>query len=191
MAGARVVKVLIIPEDPTLDAHILGPVFEKLFDDLGRMARVEVLQDPHLEGIDQALHPEMVKRIVEENPMVDLFFLVVDRDCNRFQNEARAASREQEHPGRLLACLAIEEVEVWMLALHREILGERWNAVRSECDPKERYAEPFLQERGWLSQVGKGRKRAMRGLATQWKSLLTVCPELAVLRERLLTWTTV
>ncbi len=181
-------KVLIIPEDPTLDAHILSPIIERLFEELGRTARIEVLQDPHLEGIDQALKPEMVKRIVDENPMVELFLLIVDRDCNRFQNEARAAAREQDHPGRLLACVAFEEVEVWMLALHREALGERWGAIRSECDPKELYAEPFLREQGWLSQVGKGRKRAMRGLAAQWKSLLTMCPELARLRERLQDW---
>ncbi|WP_224371568.1 hypothetical protein [Hyalangium versicolor] len=178
-------KVLIIPEDPTLDAHILQPIVEKLFEELGRKARIEVLQDPHLKGIDEALNKDMVARIVEENPMVDLFLLVVDRDCNRFENEARAASREQEHPGKLLSCVAIEEVEVWMLALHREALGERWGAIRSDCDPKERYAEPFLREQGWLSQVGKGRKRAMRGLSAQWKSLLSLCPELSALHERL------
>ncbi|WP_224240633.1 hypothetical protein [Hyalangium gracile] len=181
-------KVLIIPEDPTLDAHILQPIVERLFEDIGRKARIEVLQDPHLNGIDQALNPDMVRRIVDENPMVDLFLLMVDRDCNRFQNEAKVTAREQEHSGRLLACVAIEEVEVWMLALHRESLGERWNAIRSDCDPKERYAEPFLREQGWLSQVGKGRKRAMRGLSAQWKSLLTVCPELTTLRERLQGW---
>jgi hypothetical protein len=182
------VKVLIIPENPTLDAHILKPIVEKLFEELGRKARIEVLQDPHLEGIDQALDPEMVKRIVDENPMVDLFLLMVDRDCNSFQNEAKLAAREQEHPGRLLGCVAIEEAEVWMLALHRESLGERWSGVRSECHPKERYAEPFLQEQGWLSQVGKGRKRAMRGLSAQWKSLLSLCPELATLHSRLQDW---
>ncbi len=93
--------------------------------------------------------------------------------------------REAEHPGRLLACLAVEEVEVWMLALHRDALGGRWPEVRADCDPKERYADPFLREKGWLTEVGHGRKRAMRELPSRWGSLLSVCPELAELRERL------
>jgi hypothetical protein len=78
-------------------------------------------------------------------------------------------------------------VEVWMLALHREELDGRWPEVRSDCDPKERYADSFLRGKGWLTEVGRGRKRAMRELATQWASLLSVCPELAELRDRLST----
>jgi hypothetical protein len=181
------VKVLVIPEDPTLDQHILKPIAEALFRDLGRKARVDVLQDPHLSGVDEALSSEVLKAIVAENPMVDVFLVLVDRDCNRMKNEERAAHREAEHPGRLVACLAVEEVEVWMLALHRDELGGRWPEVRSDCDPKERYADPFLREKGWLTEVGRGRKRAMRELPTRWASLLSVCPELAALRERLRT----
>ncbi|HLL84090.1 MAG TPA: hypothetical protein VK420_15610, partial [Longimicrobium sp.] len=126
-----------------------------------------------------------LQEIVSENPMVDLFLLMVDRDCNRMRNVEKAAAREAEHPRRLLACLAIEEVEVWMLALHRERLGAGWSEVRAECDPKERHAEPFLRDQGWLTQVGRGRKRAMRELPTRWSSLLSLCPELAELRDRL------
>lgn len=180
-------KVLVIPEDPTLDQYILKPITEALFRDLGRRARVEVLQDPHLCGVDEALSSEVLQAIVAENPMVDLFLVLVDRDCNRMGNAERAAEREAEHPRRLVTCLAEEEVEVWMLALHREALGGRWPEVRSDCDPKERYSDPFLREKGWLNEVGRGRKRAMRELPTRWTSLLSLCPELARLRERLRT----
>jgi hypothetical protein len=179
------VKVLVIPEDPTLDQHILKPIVEALLRDLGRKARVDVLQDPHLSGVEEALSQEVIEGIVAENPMVDLFLLMVDRDCNRMRNVERAADREAGHPGRLVACLAVEEVEVWMLALHRDALGERWSAIRSDCDPKERYADPFLREKGWLTEVGRGRKHAMRELPTKWGPLLSVCPELAELRDRL------
>ena len=41
-------RVLIIPEDPTLDRHVLQPIIEGVFDDLKRPARVDVLNDPHL-----------------------------------------------------------------------------------------------------------------------------------------------
>lgn len=181
-------KVLVIPEDPTLDQHILKPIVERLFQDVGRKARVDILKDPHLRGVNEALNARVVAQVVDENPMVDLFLLMVDRDCNRFHNQQRAADREQEHANRLMACIAKEEVEVWMLALHRESIGAPWQAVQSDCDPKERYADPFLQAQGSLTTPGHGRKQAMRALAGQWNSLLQVCPELKELRDRLTAW---
>lgn len=66
-------KVLIIPEDPTHDRFVLKPVVERLFEDLGRAARVEVLAEPHLRGVDQALDRETVQGIVADNPMIDLY----------------------------------------------------------------------------------------------------------------------
>lgn len=181
-------KVLVIPEDPTLDQYILKPIVEALFADLGRKARIEVLKDPHLRGTSEALDPEMVARIVEENPMEDLFLLMVDRDGDRLGNSRQALARELDHPQRLIACLAVEEVEVWMLALHRGALQAPWPEIRAHHDPKEHYAEPFLRQQEWLMQVGHGRKRAMRELGAQWRSLLTVCPELEELRLRLRAW---
>jgi hypothetical protein len=183
------VKVLIIPEDPTYDAYILGPVIERMFSELGRAARIEVLRDPHLRGVDQALDRETVDSIVRENPMVDLFLLVVDRDCDRRGNSARAGGRESEHPDALLACLAIEEVEVWMLALHPAGSDASWQAIRDECDPKERFAAPFLSQLG-RSGPGGGRKRAMRELGRNWSRLKQLCPEIAELQTRVEAWLT-
>lgn len=36
---------------------------------------------------------------------------------------------------------------------------------------------------GWLETVGKGRKRAMRDMGAAWTGMLTVCPEIARLRD--------
>lgn len=141
-------KILIIPEDPTLDQHILRPIVERICSDHGIKARVEVLRDPHLRGVSQALDRDIVAGIVRDNPMEDLFILMVDRDCDRLGNTTKAATRVEEHPGRVLACLACEEVEVWMLALHRKQIGVPWTTVRGECDPKERFADPFIASRG-------------------------------------------
>jgi hypothetical protein len=99
-----------------------------------------------------------------------------------------ARQREAESGDRLLACLAIEEVEVWMLALHRDGLEARWSDIRQDCDPKERYAHVLLKEKGWLSTVGKGRKKAMEGLGSKWQGLLQVCPELTDLKQRVAHW---
>jgi hypothetical protein len=181
-------KVLVIPEDPTLDQHILKPIVQHLFKDLGRAVRVDVLQDPHLKGVDEALNSATVEAIIGENPMIDLFIIMVDRDCDRQGNVAKAAQRRSEHPAVLRTCLAEEEVEVWMLALHRDLLDETWGVIRQHCDPKEAYAEPFLKKQGWWSEVGKGRKRAMRDVDARWSGLLTVCPELRVLRDEIEQW---
>jgi len=181
-------RVLIIPEDPTLDQHVLKPVVERVFADLGRSARVDVLRDPHLSGIDQALEAAVVRGIIDDHKMIDLFILAVDRDCDRFANSAKASARESEHPGKLVAVLAQQEVEVWALALHRSKLRSPWREVTSCCDPKEEHWDPFVAERGWIGTVGKGRKRAMRDIGAGWGGLVQVCPEIADLRDRVRPW---
>jgi hypothetical protein len=178
------VNVLVIPEDPTLDEHVLQPVIAHVFRDLERPARVRILKDPHLRGAAQALDPAVVAAIVRDNPMEQIFVLVVDRDCNRMGNEEKAAARVAEHAGKLVACLAFEEVEVWMLALHRERLAMPWREIRAECDPKERFAEDLLDQLG-RDTPGHGRKGAMRGLGARWKGLLQMCPELEALKNEI------
>lgn len=177
-------RVLIIPEDPTLDQHILKPIVEKVFDDLERTHRVEVLRDPHLSSASQALNQQVVEQIVRDNPMIDVFILAVDRDCDRDTHTAKLAARVKEHPTKLVGVLAIEEVEVWALALNRKDLDVGLAKVRAECDPKERFWDPFVTKKGWLGTVGKGRKKAMHSLAGGWSGLLQVCPEIAEFRER-------
>lgn len=179
-------KVLLIPEDQTVDQYIIKPVVESLLADLGKAnARVDVLGEPRLRGAGQALDPTVVGQIVAENRMVDLFLLLVDRDCDREGNEARAAEREGEYAGRLIACCAWQEIEVWMLTAFKERLRAEfsvsWREVREECDPKERFAEPLLEGLG-SSGPGRGRKAAMRYV--KLTDLMT-CDELVALRERL------
>lgn len=181
-------KVLIIPEDPTNDSFIIKPVIEAVFADLGRRARIDMLRDPQLRGTNDALDRAMVARIIDENPMEDLFLLVVDRDCNRNGTETKAAARAAAHAGKLLACVAKQEVEVWMLALHADKIVESFREVRDECDPKERFAEPLLDRLGVRGGPGAGRKAARRPLAGNMRSLLSRCDELADLRAQIDAW---
>lgn len=177
-------KVLVIPEDPMLDQYILKPVVERLFADLGQSARVNVLWNPRLHSVHQALDAAVVRNIVDTYSMIDLFLLIVDRDADEHRAQ-RTRMRETEHPGRLLACLAVEEIEVWMLALHRNLLPSPWAEIRSDRDPKERFADPFLAAHAPKIDPGRGRKWAMRELGARWKGLLDVCPELAELKARI------
>lgn len=177
-------KILIIPEDQTQDGFIAKPVVEAMLADLSIPGRVDVLPEPRLRGAGDALDSDVVASIVRDNPMTDLFVLVVDRDCNRKGHSTKAAAREKEHPGKLVACVAVEELEVWMLALHKEALGQRWQDVRAECDPKERWAEPLLRKLG-TGGPGAGRKKAMQALKGRLQTLLSLCTELSDLKTKI------
>jgi hypothetical protein len=182
------VKVMVVPEDPTLDQYILKPVVEQIFADLGRSPRVQVLSKPRLRGVAQALDPAILTDIIETNRMIDLFLVLVDRDGNTDKRPIEAKERAREHPDRLFVCLAIEEVEVWMLALHRDSLDASWKEVRAERDPKERFAHPFLAARAPKLGAGGGRAWAMREVGAKWKGVLEVCPELDELKQSIREW---
>lgn len=64
-------KVLIVPEDPTYDQYILKPIVERIFSDLERPARIEMLQNPRLTSVVQALDPAVLAAVVVKYPMVD------------------------------------------------------------------------------------------------------------------------
>jgi hypothetical protein len=181
------VKVLVIPEDQVHDQYILRPVIETLFADLGVPAKVQVLPEPRLRGYTQALNPNVIRTIVDDNPMEDLFLLVVDRDCDRNGAVAKSQSIQHAHADKLIACLAIQEVEVWLLALYAERLDCSWSEIRVHCDPKERWAEPLLRDLG-TQGPGAGRVRAMRALKGQWRGLRTRCPELTELQDAIRVW---
>ena len=180
-------KVLIIPEDPTLDRFILKPIIEQIFTTLGKSPWIEVLSNPRLRGVTQALDSAFLARIAASRPMFDLFLVLIDRDGD-IRRSTLANQREAEHAGSLFVCLAIEEVEVWMLAIHRRDLDLSWSQVRSEIHPKERIAEPFLAERFYKLNRGAATAWAMRGLGKQWKGVLRRCPELKELQQRIESW---
>ncbi len=179
-------RVLVIPEDPTLDQYILKPVVEYLLGAQGAKARVEILRDPHIRGAREALDADLVAAVIRDNPMIDLFLLIVDRDCDREGHTTKAKARQDEHPAQLLAAVAWQEVEVWMLAAHRNDLGEPWSAVREHCDPKEVYAAPFLAR--LEGPESRARIRAMGEFKARARGVLQVCPELADLSARVGEW---
>ncbi len=180
-------KVLVIPEDPRLDQYILKPVVERIFADLRKSPRVTVLSNPRLRGVAEALDSATLADIVATYPMNDLFLVLVDRDGDGTRSVV-ASARELEHSDRLFVCLAIEEIEVWMLAIHSEALGISWRDVRGEIHHKKRFAHPFLKERAPKLDPGQGRAWAMRELGGQWRGVLDRCPELKDLKRRIEAW---
>jgi hypothetical protein len=85
----------------------------------------------------------------------------------------------------LIGCLAIEEVEMWVLAIYQGELPARWQEMRQECDPKEAYFYPLVEQLGLQNDVGRGRKHIMKSLAGRYSRLLQLCPEIAELRDRI------
>lgn len=183
-------KVLVIPEDPTHDQHILKPIVQRIFKDLNTSARIEVLQDPHLGSVSQALDKDILASILDQRRMFDLFLLMVDRDCeDGRQTQLKARLDEAKARGKvMLGCLAIEEVEVWALALHRDELDARWSEVLKECHPKEAYFDPLVREKSWQEGLGKGRVAAMKALPGNWRSLKSCCSELERLQGEIGEW---
>lgn len=183
---------MVIPEDPTHNGYILQPLTEALMAAAGKPnARVTVLNDPHIRGVDKAILEAPL--LARDHPMYDLFLLYVDRDGrigdgeNRLQRLRDAERRAKEHGRLLLGCAAVEEIEVWLLAGHPARLtqlGFNWQDVRQHDHPKEQFFDWFLAVYGDRG-AGQGRKRLMcEGLA-DWPALLHRCPELADLLRRI------
>ena len=90
-------NVLVIPEDPTLNGHILKPLAERVLKDAGKpKARVKVLDKPRVRGYDQAV--KAVRHVVAERyGFVDLclFFPDADRAGARAMQDREAELRGQ------------------------------------------------------------------------------------------------
>jgi len=116
----------------------------------------------------------------------DLILFLVDADGKDRRGEFEALEREAADRGvRLLCCAAKEEVEVWLLAGHREKLGAGWQEIRAEVSVKERFFESFLRENGNQKAAGGGREELMKETLGNYGALLRLCPELAELERRI------
>ncbi len=177
-------KVLVIPEDPTYNGYILKPLVERLLRSAGKPnAKVNILTNPSAKGY------EMIKAelpdILERYRHMDLLLFLPDRDCKDKADEFQTLDQNAKTAGvKFIACAAVEEVEAWLLAGHTDNLLENWQTIRTDCDLKERYFEPFLAEYG-DGGVGNGRPRLMRETLHNFDGLLTRCPELKELQGRI------
>ncbi len=173
-------RVLIIPEDFQKDQHILKPIFERLFQSIGKpRAHVRVCQDPRLRGIDQALNSDRMLEIVERyRGMTDIFILCVDRD-GEIGRRQRLDQLESLYNAAIdfLAANAWEEIETWVLA-GLDLPSEwRWADVRAEVHVKELYFEPLAAQRGLAYRPDGGRKPLAAEAARRIDAIRQKCPE--------------
>lgn len=179
-------RVLVIPEDSRRDKDLLKPMIQALMAELGKpRAKVRVCEKPVLGGVAEALKWERIETILNLwGGQTDLFLLLVDRDGA--QNAGRRAaldSLEQRsvpllsEGQALLGELAIEEIEVWVLAGHDLPPSWKWRDVRADPHPKESYFARFLVEHRRLSPDAAGRAIVAEEAARSIQRVLALCPE--------------
>ncbi|MBW4474144.1 MAG: hypothetical protein KME45_27775 [Stenomitos rutilans HA7619-LM2] len=119
-------NVLVIPEDYPRDELMLVPIVKAMLKYLGKpRAKVAMCRKPRLQGIGEALKWERLAEIIDQNGMVDLFLLCVDRDGIearkvRLEQIERNAAEILKGDRLFLAENAWQEIEVWVLALKQE-----------------------------------------------------------------------
>lgn len=179
-------RALVIPEDPTYNGYILGPLVDRMLLECGKpRARVEVLKNPKVGGYSTA--KDAIRDIILDSyAMVDLMLFLPDRDGEPREGELLRIEADAQAKGRtLFCCAAVEEVETWLLACHADKLDKPWNDVRADSSVKETTFAGFLAAHGNTRAVGQGRLALMMQGLTNYKALLQRCPELADLQQRI------
>jgi len=179
-------RVLVIPEDPTYNGYILQPLVERMLAELDKpTADVRVLTNPKLNGYPHAVSA-IRGDLIDRYRHFHLWLFLPDGD-----RASDLGSLEGELAGQgvhLFCCAAVPEVEAWLLAGHRDKLSLPWGDVRQHTRLKEEVFESFLKEFGDSRSPGGGRERLMRETLSNYRGLLSVCPELADLDDRLRTF---
>jgi hypothetical protein len=177
--------VLVVPEDPANNGYILKPLVNRMLSECGKPnAVVTVLSNPRAQGYEHAKRL-LQTRIFEAYRHMNLLLFLPDADGKDRRDEFGSLEGEATRNGvRLLCCAAVQEVEAWLLAGHRDRLDRRWPEVRDDISVKENVFQPFLAKHGNLKAAGGGRDVLMREALSGYGALLKLCPELADLERR-------
>ncbi len=187
-------NVLIVAEDYRNDQYILKPIINSMLEHVGKPnANVRVCRDPMIGGVDDALDSETVKEVINTNPLFDLYLLVVDRDAQSNRRE-RLSRVEEDAAGHtrptqsFLAGQAHQEVEVWLLAGQPDVPGSleaRWAEVRDERQAKERYYDPYIEQKTLSNSPGGGRKPLGQTAGSNYADRVRqLCDEVQTLEQR-------
>jgi hypothetical protein len=178
-------RLLVIPEDPTLNGYILNPLVARLAAACGKgNAEVRILTNPKVSGFEHACG--RMPDIVEQWKHFDLLLFLPDADGkDRSATFARLEREAADQGARLICCAAIQEIEAWLLAGHIAKLGRSWSKVREDASVKENVFAPFLSTQGDARRPGGGRDVLMKETLANYQGLLERCPELAELEKRI------
>ena len=178
-------KVLVIPEDPEQNGHILMPLVRAIMQDSGRpTAKVRLLTRPRTRGYDHA-----VKVIRDELPeayrFVDLWLFFPDADRANADAMRRLEADLEKQKVPLFCCPAQPEVEIYACAAFRGDLDGTWEEARAHPRLKEDVFQPLLAKRGVPRRPGGGRGMMIEESLQNLPLLFQLCPELRTLRDRI------
>ena len=178
-------SVLVIPEDPQQNGHILKPLVQAIMGDIGRPhAKVNLLTRPRVRGYDQAVMT-LRNELNARYGFMDLWLFFPDAD--RATSDAMQDLEEHvEAKGiTLLCCAAHPEVEIYACAAFRNDILEAWEDVRRHPRMKEEVFDTLLRRYGDPRRPGAGRGVMINESLRNLPRLFQLCPELRRLRDRI------
>lgn len=180
-------RVLVIPEDPLQDGHILRPLVHAIMRDVSiPAAKVTVLTNPRVRGFDQA-----VKAVRDELAgryhFMDLWLFFPDADKAGIKAMRDLETHVVAKGITLLCCAAQPEVEIYACAAFRKDIPITWDETRNHPRVKEEIFEPLLKKHGDPRRADKGRDQMIRQSLKNLPLLFQLCPELNQLRNRIAT----
>ena len=184
-SGLVSLRVLVIPEDPLQNGHILRPLTRAILAAVDRpKAKVTVLNKPRVRGYDDAVKT-LRGDLIAKYGFMDLWLFFPDAD--KASPDAMSAL-EDDLRGRgvtLLCCPAVPEVEIYACAAYRPAEPGEWKAWRSHPQLKETIFAGLLRDHGDLKGHGGGRRSMVEKALRQRQGFFALCPEVARLRDRI------
>ena len=180
-------RVLVIPEDPLQNGHILKPLVQAIMQDAGRpAAKVKLLTKPRVRGYGQAVSA-IRNELSEIYRFVDLWVFFPDAD----RAGTRAMQNLEKHVSAkgitLFCCAAQPELEIYACVAFHDEVPATWKEVRTHPRLKEKIFEPLLRKHGDPQRPGKGRDLMIHKSIKNLQRLFQLCPELRRLRDRIAT----
>ena len=176
----------MVPEDPTLNGHILKPLTEALLEDAGRShAKVKVLDSPRVRGYADAVQVIRSDDLHASYAFYDLWLFFPDADLATpgAMENLEANSRSRGVP--LLCCPTQPEVEIYACAAFRGDLPGTWEEARTHPRMKEEVFAPLLEKHGDSRRPGGGRDMMITQSLRNISLLFRLCPEMDRLRDRI------
>ena len=178
-------KVLVVPEDHTHNGAILKPLVESVVADAGKLAaRVKVLDDPRMQGFDQAV-AAIRGEALERYAWMNLWLFMPDAD-RAVPAAMKALEVGAVAKGITLFCCAAEpELEIFAAAPYRAEIPGGWPQARRHARFKEVIFPPLLARHGDARRPAGGRDLMINAAVSNLGLLYQLCPELKVLRDRI------
>lgn len=193
-------NVLVIPEDAKYDRHVLQPILERMITSwLEIPANIGVMDTMKLGSLSQATARNTLRRVINQHRMFDLFILCLDQDDRTddavadqiadIEDEMRKHLDERNRfDDAFFAVVARREIEAWVL-IGCEVSGDwTYTDVRQEPQVKERYFDPYAEQRGVDEGQFGGRVPLGEEAARNYRTIRQHCEELQVLEEKIQDW---